>query len=143
MEYRKMNKLDIALDKLYTITFDIEGQNILFQFINTTPVLPCQLKAFREELPKELYKTFRTNVHYYFNITQAILIQKILIDMKLFPIVKLVTPEEIANTKIDLSNKTRIIEVMKALKDLPLEYELIERPYIFTDNDNYIFIDEK
>lgn len=138
-----MNKLEVALDNLYTITFDIEGQNILFQFINKTPVLLCQLKGFIKQLPTKLYKPFRENISYYFNITQALLIQKTLMDMKLFPIVKVVTPEEIANTKINLSNKTRIIEVMKALKDLPLEYELIERPYIFTDNDNYIFIDER
>lgn len=138
-----MNKLEVALDNLYTITFDIENENVLFQFINKTPVLPCQLKGFIQKLPKKLYKPFRENISYYFNITQTLLIQKTLIDMKLFPIVKVVTPEEIANTKINLSNKTRLIEVMKALKDLPLEYELIERPYIFTENDNYIFIDEK
>lgn len=138
-----MNKLEVALDNLYTITFDIENENVLFQFINKTPVLPCQLKAFREALPKKLYKPFRENISYYFNITQTLLIQKTLIDMKLFPIVKVVTPSQIANTKINLSNKTKIIEVMKALKDLPLEYELIERPYIFTDDNNYLFLDEK
>lgn len=138
-----MNKLEVALDNLYTITFDLEGQNTLFQFINKMPVLPCQLKGFIKALPTKLYKEFRKNIPYYFNITQALLIQRILIDMKLFPIVKAVTPEEIAAAKIDFTKTTRLNHVMEALKDLPIEYEIIKRPYLFTDDDNYIFIDER